>query len=221
MNKIVSACDLYRFYHTAEAEVPAVRGVSLEVAAGEMVALVGPSGSGKSTLLNCLSGIDEPDGGYVEIMGRRMTRKAEGERAAIRASCMGILLQRENLLSHLTVEDNIRLQMKLSGPIHDKEMAELLNELGIAKRRYAYPQQLSGGENARAGLAVALSAKPGILLADEPTGEVDGETERVILDLLKDKCRQGLAALVSTHSAAIAARADRIIKLQDGRLSDA
>ncbi|VBB08287.1 abc transporter [Lucifera butyrica] len=221
MSFVLNAWDLYRFYHTAESEVLAVRGVSLKVTAGEMVAVMGPSGSGKSTLLNCLSGIDEPDGGYVEIMGQRITRKAERERAAIRAKHIGILLQKENLIPHLTVKENICLQMALAGQIDYKRIEELLGELGMIERQYAYPRQLSGGENARAGLAVALASDPALLLADEPTGEVDRKTEELILDLLAAKCKQGLTAITSTHSLIIAARADRIVALQDGRINDA
>lgn len=218
---VLEAFDLYRFFHTRESETLALRGVSLRLEAGEMVALRGPSGSGKSTLLNCLSGLDEPDGGHVEILGERLTRRPEAERARRRSASMGIVLQSGNLFPTLSVGDNLKVSMLLAGRM-DRVWAEiLLKAVGIAERVSARPGQLSGGELARAGLAVALAANPRILLADEPTGEVDAGTESFILDFLAEQRHAGLAILVATHSQALAARADRIVSLQDGRITDA
>lgn len=217
----LEAIDIYRFFHTRESETLALRGVSLRLDAGEMVALMGPSGSGKSTLPSCLAGLDEPDGGHVELLGERLSRRPEAERARRRAANIGILMQSGNLFPSLSVTDNVRLVMLLAGNVDSKRADVLLSGVGIADRRESRPGQLSGGELARAGLAVALAAAPRVLLADEPTGEVDAITERSILDILSKQCRAGVAVLVATHSPALAASANRIVRLQDGRIIDA
>jgi len=216
--RVLEAFDLYRFYHTGEDETLALRGVSLHVDAGETVVVMGPSGSGKSTLLSCLVGLDEPDGGHVELVGKRLTRKPEAERAAMRAAEIGILLQSRNLFEHLSVADNMRLQMRLARELDKQRLERLIDLVGLTHRRQARPSQLSGGEAARAGLAVALSSDPKVLLADEPTGEVDAETERDILRLFASRRQYGGATLIVTHSDALAAHADRVIRLLDGRI---
>jgi putative ABC transport system ATP-binding protein len=216
--RVLEAFDIYRFYHIDEEETLALRGVSLHAEEGEIIAVQGPSGSGKSTLLACLSGIDEPDGGHVTVMGKRITRRPEAVRAALRARYMGILLQSGNLFDHLRVEDNVRLQMRLSGGIDDRRVDRLIGMVGLRHRRRAYPAHISGGETARAGLAVAMAADPKVLLADEPTGEVDAETERRILDLLDDFRKKGGTVIVVTHSDAVAAFAGRTVRLYDGRV---
>ncbi|WP_026073221.1 ABC transporter ATP-binding protein [Nodosilinea nodulosa] len=217
---MLEAVDLYRFYHAREAETLALRGVSLTVAAGEIVAVMGASGSGKSTLLSCLAGMDEPDGGFVSLMGERFTRRPEPQRDAMRAAHIGILLQSGNLLEYLTVEQNILLPMAIAGRINPSWVNKLLDWVNLRDRRHARPSQLSGGETARSGLAVALATNPKVLLADEPTGEVDADTEQQILALLISRRSQGSAILLATHSETLAAQADRIIRLQDGRIVD-
>jgi len=216
--RAVEAFDLYRFYHVEEEETLALRGVSIYVEPGEIVAVQGPSGSGKSTLLACLSGIDEPDGGYVMLSGKRITRRPEVERARIRARMIGIMLQSGNLFDHLSVEDNIRLQMHIAGKVNRKRLGELIEMTGLMHRRYARPVHISGGETARAGLTVAMAAGPILLLADEPTSEVDAETEQQVLHLLDGYRKNGGAVLVVTHSDAVAEFADRTIHLFDGRI---
>jgi putative ABC transport system ATP-binding protein len=216
--RVLEAFDLYRFYHTGEDEILALRGVSLHIDAGEMVVVMGPSGSGKSTLLSCLVGLDEPDGGHVELLGKRLTRKPEAERAAMRAAEIGILLQSRNLFEHLSVADNIRLQMRLAHKFDRQRLDRLIDLVGLADRRHARSSQLSGGEAARAALAVALSTEPKVLLADEPTGEVDAETEKGILGLFESRQHNGGATLIVTHSDALAAHADRVVRLLDGRV---
>ena len=214
----LEAFDLYRFYHAGEEETLALRGVSLHVDAGETVAVIGPSGSGKSTLLACLAGLDEPDGGHVELMGERLTRRPEAVRARLRAAGIGILLQSGNLFEHLSLADNVRLQMRVARRPDEQRLDQLLDLVGLEDRRHAHPTQLSGGETARAGLAVALAAQPAVLLADEPTGEVDAETEAHILALLADRRGRGGAALIATHSAAMAEHADRVVRIRDGEV---
>nr|WP_312627942.1 ABC transporter ATP-binding protein [Pseudofrankia sp. BMG5.37] len=178
----------------------------------------GPSGSGKSTLLACLAGIDEPDGGTVTVAGRRLSHRLEAERARLRASLVGLLFQSANLLAHLTVARNIQLVRRLvHGPVATP-VDDLLDQLGIGRRGGAYPAELSGGELARAGLAVALANDPVVLLADEPTGELDLATERAVLELLRARARAGLAVVIASHSPAVAAAADRTVSLTDGRL---
>ncbi|KQW18184.1 ABC transporter ATP-binding protein [Afipia sp. Root123D2] len=207
--------ELYRFFHVGDDETPALRGIDVQLDAGEMVALVGPSGSGKSTLLACLAGLDEPDGGHVDVMGERLSRRPEATRARLRARHIGMLMQSNNLFDHLTVSSNIALQIELSGK---GEQGSLLQRLGIGEHGDAMPSQLSGGEAARAGLAVALAADPDILICDEPTAEVDADTEHRILEFLDERRRAGCAILVATHSASLAQCADRILRIKDGRI---
>ena len=217
---VLDARDLYRFYHAGDDETFALRGVSLQVEAGEIVAVVGPSGSGKSTLLSCLAGLDEPDGGSVTVAGRRITRRPEPERAGLRARWIGVLQQSGNLLDHLSVVQNVRTAQTLVRKTGAPTAESLLSDVGLAERADARPATLSGGEAARAGLAVALANDPPLLLADEPTGEVDGANEALILDLLRRRAEAGNAVVLVTHSARAALEADRVVRLSDGRSLD-
>jgi len=213
----LQARDLYRFFRTGDDETLALRGVSLTVDPGETVAVVGPSGSGKSTLLSCLAGLDEPAGGTVTVGGEQISHRPEADRARIRARRIGVLMQSRNLLPHLDVRANIRLA-QAAGDQHDRRYGpdELLEQVGLGERRRALPQELSGGELARAGLAVALANDPDVVLADEPTGELDGHSEEQILTLLRERVRQGAGLLVVTHSSEVVRIADRVISLRDG-----
>jgi len=214
----VEARDLYRFFRAGEEETLALRGVSLSVSAGEILAVTGPSGSGKSTLLACLAGLDEPAGGSVYVTGLRLSHRPESERAALRAEHIGVLFQTNNLLGHLSISENIELAQRISRSDAPAPQ-EILERVGLANRAAAKPSQLSGGEAARAGLAVALANDPAVLLADEPTGELDGGTERRLLDLFRSHADRGCAVLVVTHSPAVVARADRVITLNDGQVA--
>jgi putative ABC transport system ATP-binding protein len=220
MNAAIRADGLYRFFRTGAEETLALRGVSLAVRPGETVAVVGPSGSGKSTLLACLAGLDEPAGGMVTVGGEQLSHRPESERARVRARRIGVLLQSRNLLQHLDVRSNVRLAQQADrrsrGAVSPDE---LLEQVGLVNRRRALPAQLSGGELARAGLAVALCNGPDIVLADEPTGELDGQAEQQILALLRDRAGRGAALLVVTHSAAVVAIADRVVSLLDGQVA--
>jgi putative ABC transport system ATP-binding protein len=218
---VLNAVELYRFFHIGDDETAALRGVSLSLDAGETVALVGPSGSGKSTLIGCLTGLDEPDGGWVSVNEQRLTRRSEKVRARLRALNFGIMLQSANLFQHLTVEENIGFQMQVAGRIDTERVSLLLEAVGISHRAKSYPASLSGGETARAGLATVIAADPPILIADEPTAEVDAETEQLLFELFDQRKRAGQVTLLSTHSTALADRADRIIHLRDGRIGDA
>ena len=214
----LEALSLYRFYHAGDDETFALRGVSLRVARGEIVAVLGPSGSGKSTLIACLAGLDEPDGGHALVAGRRITRRPEPERARLRARWIGVLLQAGNLLDHLTVEQNVRVAQSLASEPDRLPPERLLDDVGLSDRLDARPATLSGGELARAGLAVALANDPAVLLADEPTAEVDSAIEGSILVLLRERAVAGTAVLLVTHSDRAAAEADRVIRLSDGAI---
>ena len=147
--------------------------------------MTGPSGSGKSTLLSCLAGLDEPDGGSVRISGEMMSRRPEAERAALRARRVGMMFQSGNLLDQLSVEQNLQFVQRLVGAVDRKRIASLLDEVGLSDRATSRPDTLSGGEAARAGLALALANKPDVVLADEPTGELDETSAERIMDLLR------------------------------------
>ncbi|MEA3076907.1 MAG: putative transport system ATP-binding protein [Actinomycetota bacterium] len=218
MAVVLEATDLYRFYHAGDDETLALRGVSLQVSTGDFVAVVGPSGSGKSTLLACLAGFDEPDGGSVRIDGRQVTRRPHAEQAAMRARFVGFVFQGQNLVGHLDVETNLRAVQALAKQSRGTAgwRRSLLDELGIAHRARAYPSQLSGGEAVRAGLAVALVNDPPVVLADEPTSEIDGEAEQRVLALFRRQAAAGRAVVVATHSEAVADAATRVVTLADG-----
>ena len=215
---MLEARGLYRFFHEGDEEVVALAGVSLRVDGGEIVAVMGPSGSGKSTLLACLGALDEPDGGMVLVDSQPISRRSEPERARFRAQHIGVLFQTGNLISHLTVDENVRLARQLAGTRSGRVDPTLLDRLGIGDRRSARPNQLSGGEAARAGLAVACANEPNVLLADEPTGEIDSSTEADVIALLRGEAKRGAAVVVVTHSHAVARAADRVLHLDDGRL---
>ena len=218
MTPVLEAVDLYRFYHAGDDETLALRGVSFKLYPGELVAVTGPSGSGKSTLLACNAGLDEPDGGTVRVSGQTMSRRPEPERAALRARTLGMLFQSGNLLDHLSVEQNLVIDQRLAGRVDHTRIAGLLAEVGLTGRAKASPASLSGGESARAGLAVALANQPVLILADEPTGELDEVTAQRIMELLRKRAAGGATVLIVTHNADVAAQADREISLFDGQI---
>lgn len=229
----VAAENVYRFFRSGEEETLALRGVSLRVEAGEFVVVTGPSGSGKSTLLACITGMDEPSGGTVRIAGERINHRSQRDRDRIRSQYVGVMAQSGNLISHLRIRDNLRLAAHLadSGRSearanrhngHDKDVpapwAATAQRLGIGDRLEAWPEELSGGESARAALAVALAGAPLVLVADEPTGELDADTEAALISRLRAVASAGVAVIVASHSEAVAAGADRIMRLNDGQV---
>jgi putative ABC transport system ATP-binding protein len=202
---------------------PAVDGVSLEVAAGEAVAVMGPSGSGKSTLLNLIAGLDRPTSGTVTVAGERIDTLSETGVARFRRRKIGMIFQFFNLLDDLTVADNVLLPAQLSGVPQAQARArtgELLAALRIGRHRDAYPARLSGGERQRVAIARALVNRPELLLADEPTGALDTTTGEEIGELLLDLNRSGQSLVVVTHNPDLAAAyASRTVRLVDGRIA--
>jgi putative ABC transport system ATP-binding protein len=216
---VLEVRSLYRSFRVDADETLALQGVSLQIGHGEVVAIAGPSGSGKSTLLACLAGLDEPSDGTVHVNGRRISHQPEKLRALLRARYLGVLSQSGNLFGHLTVRQNIRLAQSLGGRgLPGEDSSCLLAGVGLAGRDKALPSQLSASELARAGLAVALANNPMVVIADEPTGELDSASAARLLDLLVDRARTGRAVVIASHSPAVTQRADRVITLLDGRV---
>ena len=195
-------------------------GIDLEVYRGEFLAVLGPSGSGKSTLLALMAGLDRPSSGQVLIDGNRIDRLSEDQLAVLRRHKIGFVFQSFQLLGNLTARENVMLPMELLGWRDARGRAnELLDAVGLSERGHHYPSQLSGGEQQRIALARAFAPKPGLLLADEPTGNLDGATGRVVLDkLVALRAEAGTTLVLVTHDPAVAELADRRIHLRDGRI---
>ncbi len=195
---------------------------SAQIAAGEVVAIIGRSGSGKSTLLNLISGIDRPDGGTIEFAGRTISALGEPERTLFRRRHVGFVYQLFNLLPTLDVEENVRLVLELNGvrgAVARERSRAALAEVGLGDRLNSAVDVLSGGEQQRVAIARALVHEPALLLADEPTGNLDGDSARAIVPLLRSLAqRRSAALLIATHDPALARVADRVLELLDGRL---
>ena len=221
MDALIRLDEVTKRYDSGAA--PAVDGVSLQIAPGEAVAVMGPSGSGKSTLLNLIAGLDRPTSGTVTVAGERVDRLNETGVARFRRQKVGMIFQFFNLLDDLTVLDNVLLPAQLAGVPRGKARAradELLAALRIGPHRQAYPARLSGGERQRVAIARALVNRPAMLLADEPTGALDSATGEEIGQLLLDLNRSGQTLVLVTHNPALAARyASRTIELADGRIA--
>jgi putative ABC transport system ATP-binding protein len=213
------AQGLHRFFRRGGEEIAAIRDVSLTLTPGETVAVVGPSGSGKSTLLNLFAGLDDPDGGSVTVAGASMSHQPADVQARLRGRRIGVLTQTSGLVEHLDVLANLRLAGSFRHPAPSVgELVALLEAVGLGSRSAARPSTLSGGETARANLAVALSGAPALLLADEPTAEVSRDEEQMLLELLRALQPADGATVLVTHSTAVAEAADRVVHLVDGRV---
>jgi len=216
---VLDARGLHRFFRRGGDEVAALRDVSVQLAPGELVAIVGPSGSGKSTLLNLLAGLDDPDGGSVTISGTQLSHEPPAIQSRLRAELIGVLTQSSGLVDHLTVLDNVRLAASFrASPTPLAELKTLVDSVGLGAHFDARPSTLSGGETARANLAVALAGGVTLLLADEPTAEVSSDEEAALLVLLRDLQPADGATLLVTHSSAVAEAADRVLHLLDGKI---
>jgi putative ABC transport system ATP-binding protein len=196
--------------------------LDLTLADGEVVAVVGPSGSGKTTLLNIISGIDEPDGGLIQVAGMNLSRLDERRRTLFRRRHVGFIFQFFNLIPTLTVHENLLLPLELNGvvgPEAERRAAAMLGDVGLGDRADAYPDRLSGGEQQRVAVARALVHAPSLLLADEPTGNLDRESGAAVLSVIERLIRRtGRSMVVVTHSEQVTALADRVLLLRDGRL---
>jgi ABC-type lipoprotein export system ATPase subunit len=209
--------------HYGEHDVQALKDVSLDIQRGSFVALMGPSGCGKTTLLNCIGGLDKPTRGQIFVDGEDIATLSEARLTEVRRDKIGFIFQFFNLLSTLTVRENVELPLQLSGKLNAAETRkradELLHYVGVYERANFYPAQLSGGEMQRAAVARAVIHQPHVILADEPTGNLDTDNGKRILDLLKSLCTEkGETILIATHSAEAAGYADRVVCVKDGKI---
>ena len=219
---VVSAHSLYKTYQLGEAEVEVLKGVNLNVARGKFFAICGPSGSGKTTLLNIISGIDRPTSGKVIVLGQDLTIQDEDFLAEFRCNDVGFVFQSYNLVSTLTVAENVAFPMEWSRKPEmeiEKRVAELLETVGLQHRADHFPAQLSGGEQQRVAFARALANDPQLILADEPTGNLDKKNGQKITQMLQMLKANGKTIIVATHDLEIIQLADQTLCLEDGRLA--
>jgi putative ABC transport system ATP-binding protein len=217
---VLSVRGLAKTYRSAGEQVAVLRGVNLDISAGERVALTGESGSGKSTLLHLIAGLDRADGGEIKLDGAAVGDLTDAGRAALRRDRLGLVFQQFNLIPSLNVEDNLAFQARIAGRHDAAWHAELVERLGLAGLLKRYPEQLSGGQQQRVAIGRALATKPLLVLADEPTGNLDEATADEVLALARDLvARTGCGFLMVTHSARLAATLDRHINLSAGLIA--
>jgi len=223
MNALVQVADLVKTYQTQEVTYQALRGVTLEIAAGDYCAIMGPSGSGKSTLLHLVGGLDQPSAGTVTVAGNALQELDQTALARYRRSHIGFVFQFFNLIDNLTVQANVELPALLERGRERRAIRahadELLDRLGIADQAQKHPWELSGGQQQRVAIARALINDPALLLADEPTGNLDSKSGQEVLGILDECNKQGQTILMVTHDAFAAARAKQVILLRDGQLA--
>jgi putative ABC transport system ATP-binding protein len=221
IDAIISIRDLRKTYHAGEVDVHALRGVNLDVQRGEFVSIVGPSGSGKSTLFHIVGGLTPPTAGSIQLDGHDLLGLTDSQRTELRKTTVGFVFQKYNLLPTLTARDNIEIARHIAhknGPL-DPKFEEILNLLGLTGRLDHKPRALSGGEQQRVAIARAIVNHPAILLADEPTGNLDTENSTAVLGLLRDlNQRLGQTILMITHNPEAAAYGHRLVRMRDGRV---
>ena len=216
----VEFLDVFRIYRSGPAETVALRGLDLRIEAGEFVAVLGPSGSGKSTFLSLAAGLEQPSAGEVRVFGQPLDRLDEVGLAAFRARRIAIIFQSDNLLPLLSARENVATSVRLGGRSNARSLAtSALGTVDLAPRATHRPAQLSGGEQQRVAVAAALARDATLVLADEPTGELDLENERRVLDELRRLRELGSTVVTVTHSARLASTADRVIEIRDGRVA--
>jgi putative ABC transport system ATP-binding protein len=217
---MIALADVIRVYREADVETIALRGIDLEIAAGEFVAIMGRSGSGKSTLLGLVAGSDRPTAGRVVVDGIDLSRADESERARLRGAHVGIVFQSGNLVPFLDLEENVVLAARLAGrPLDPAAARRTLARVGLDGRERHRPAQLSGGEQQRAAVATILATRAPLVLADEVTGELDSTSADLLLDLLAElHAAEGMTLVLATHDPDVAGRADRLVELRDGRV---
>ena len=217
---IIQLVDVIRVFREADVETIALRGIDLEIAPGEFVAIMGRSGSGKSTLLQLLAGSDRPTAGRVVVDGIDLSRADEDQRASLRGAHVGIVFQSQNLVPFLDLDENVQLASELAGrPVDRAAGRAILKRVGLEGRERHRPTQLSGGEQQRAALATVLASRAPIVLADEITGELDSANAALLLDLLEEiHALEAVTLVLATHDPDVAQRADRVVQLRDGRV---
>ncbi len=220
METVVIAKDLVRVYGTGDTAVRALRGVSVDIDAGKLTAVMGPSGSGKSTLMHILAGLDKPTSGTVAIAGTEITTLGDTDLTKLRREHIGFIFQFFNLLPMLTARENVVLPLTIAGEKPDGEFfGELIERVGLADRLSHRPAELSGGQQQRVAIARALVSRPTVIFADEPTGNLDSRTSGEILDLMRRSVEEyGQTTVMVTHDARAAAMADRVLFLADGQI---
>jgi len=219
---MLTITDLHKSYPTPQGPLPVLRGVDLSLARGASLALMGESGSGKSTLLHLVAGLDRPDRGHIQAAGQALDSLSERALAAWRREGIGLIFQQFNLIASLTVADNLAFQARLAGRHDPRWQAELAERLGLNALLERYPEQLSGGQQQRVALGRALASRPPLLLADEPTGNLDEASgDQALALLLELVAETGSSLLMVTHSARIARHLDRTLHLERGRLGGA
>jgi len=221
---VLALANVRRTYRRGDTDVAALAGVDLEVCAGEWVAIVGPSGCGKSTLLNLASGVDRPDpppgGGVARVCGVDLARATERDLVELRRTSIGVVFQAFHLVPNLTALENVNLPLALAGRGDPARALALLERVGLGARAHHHPGELSGGEEQRVAVARALVHRPRLVVADEPTGNLDSANGARVLALLDELRREeGAALVVATHDEGLAARADRVVRIADGRVA--
>ena len=220
---MIKTKSLQKIFKTEEVETWALHDVSLEIKEGEFVAIMGPSGCGKSTLLNILGLLDNPTNGTYELNGTDVSKFTEAQRTNLRKGVIGFVFQSFNLIEELNVTENVGLPLGylgVKGEERRKRVAETLERMGITHRASHYPNQLSGGQQQRVAIARAVVSRPGLILADEPTGNLDSKNGIEVMELLRELNREGTTVVMVTHSQRDASYADRIINLFDGQIVD-
>jgi len=221
-NTLVCARDLTKVYRTGDVEVHALRGVTLDVHAGEFVAIVGPSGSGKTTLLNLAGALDSVTSGALTVLGRDLTELGRRARADLRLRSLGFVFQAYNLVPVLTARENVEFVLELQGVGRDRRArsTDVLNELGLDELADRRPLEMSGGQQQRVAVARAVASRPKLVLADEPTANLDGENAEILMTMMRRlRDEQGMTFIFSTHDPRVVAYASRVVTLTDGRVS--
>ncbi len=220
--QVIAMSGITKVYETGKVRVEALRGIDLEVGGGEFVAIVGPSGSGKSTLMNLIGCLDTPTAGTYTLRGRRVSGLGRDDLAAIRNKSVGFVFQNFNLLPQISAFENVEMPLLFGGVARrarEERVRDLLERVGLADRAHHKPTELSGGQMQRVAIARALAMDPDILLADEPTGNLDSASGTDIMDLFRGLWEQGRTVIVITHDAALARRASRVVEVRDGLIT--
>ena len=221
ISKVIELKDIQKTYHIGESEYAVLKGIDLQIEEGEFIALMGPSGSGKSTLLNIVGCLDRPSSGRFILLGQDISLTSDDELARLRREELGFIFQTFNLIGRISVQKNVELPMMLRGVVRQKRREralKLLQEIGIAHRSDFNPQNISGGERQRVAIARALANDPTIIIADEPTGNLDLKNSNEVMKILSKLNQEGRTIIMVTHNPEITGNCSRVIKLRDGRI---